>query len=100
LGVNTNEKRPCGVVTSQALVSFDMSSTLACTFPVSSPILAFQSDGNIRQSRNAGFIGAIVWGGPHSLDRNPGELRETPASSKSPNPCAGVTKVYGLFQIN
>ena len=34
-----------------------------------------------------------ISGGPHSLDRNPGELRETPASSTSPHPCEGATKL-------
>jgi hypothetical protein len=32
-------------------------------------------------------------GGPHSLDRNAGELRETPAGSNSPYPCKGAMKL-------
>jgi hypothetical protein len=36
--------------------------------PVGSPILASQSDGNIRQSRNAGFVGAIVLEGALASD--------------------------------
>ena len=39
------------------------------------------------QNSEASEVDPIPW------DRNPGELRETPASSNSPDPCAGTTKL-------